>query len=52
MTADRRHSLVANLGVEFDVTADEEIEAVGPTRGFENLNTREEFERAAELFES
>lgn len=38
--------------IEYVVVDGEDIEAVGSTRSFENLNTREEFERAAAEFDS
>jgi molybdopterin-guanine dinucleotide biosynthesis protein A len=38
--------------IDYVVVEREDIEAVGSTRSFENLNTREEFEQAAEHFES
>ncbi|MXR52541.1 NTP transferase domain-containing protein [Halovenus sp. WSH3] len=38
--------------IEHVVVGSEEIEAVGSTESFENINTREEFERAAKQFES
>lgn len=37
--------------IEYVVVEADEIESVGSTRSFENLNTHEEFERAADFFE-